>query len=98
MTMWYSAVAWTMTLILSLLATPLAAEAQQAGTRRIGLLETSAPSPARIQLWETLRQQLRELGYREGQHIAFEARFGEGQPDRLPGLAAELVGLKVEVI
>ncbi len=96
--MWYSAVAWIMMLTLSLLATPLAAEAQQAGTRRIGLLETSSPSPARVQLSETLRQRLRELGYLEGQNIAFESRFGEGQPDRLPGLAAELVGLKVEVI
>jgi hypothetical protein len=44
---------------------PLAAEAQQAGTRRIGFLETSSPSPARVQLWETLRQRLRELGYLE---------------------------------
>ncbi len=81
-----------------LLAAPLAAEAQQAGTRRIGLLETSSPSPARVLLWETLRQRLRELGYLEGQNIAFEFRFGEGKPDRLTGLAAELAGLKVDVI
>src|SRR6266498_1136084 len=81
-----------------LLAAPLAAEAQQAGTRRIGLLETSSPSPARVLLWETLRQRLRELGYLEGQNIAFESRFAEGKPDRLPGLAAELVALKVDVI
>jgi len=80
------------------LTAPLAAEAQQAGTRRIGLLETSSPSPARVPLWETLRQRLRELGYLEGQNIAFESRFGEGKPDRLSGLAAELVGLKVDVI
>jgi putative ABC transport system substrate-binding protein len=45
-----------------------------------------------------LRQRLRELGYLEGQNIAFESRFGEGKPDRLSGLAAELVGLKVDVI
>jgi putative ABC transport system substrate-binding protein len=45
-----------------------------------------------------LRQRLRELGYLEGHNIAFESRFGEGKPDRLPGLAAELVGLKVDVI
>jgi ABC-type uncharacterized transport system substrate-binding protein len=79
-------------------AWPLAARAQQAETRRIGLLETSSPSPARVQLWETLRQRLRELGYLEGQNIAFESRFGEGNLDRLPDLAAELVALKVEVI
>jgi ABC-type uncharacterized transport system substrate-binding protein len=86
------------TLAGGLLAAPLAAEAQPAGTRRIGLLETSSPSPARVRLWETLRQRLRELGYLEGHNIAFESRFGEGKPDRLPGLAAELVGLKVDVI
>jgi putative ABC transport system substrate-binding protein len=38
------------------------------------------------------------LGYLEGQNIAFESRFAEGKIDRLPGLAAELVGLKVDVI
>ena len=81
-----------------LLAAPLAAEAQPAGSRRIGLLETSSPSPARVRLWETLRQRLRELGYLEGQNIAFESRFGEGKADRLPGLAAELVALKVDLI
>jgi putative tryptophan/tyrosine transport system substrate-binding protein len=81
-----------------LLAPPLAAEAQPAGTRRIGLLESSSPSPARVRLWETLRQRLRELGYLEGQNIAFESRFADGKADRLPGLAAELVALKVDVI
>jgi putative ABC transport system substrate-binding protein len=80
------------------LARPLAARGQQAGTRRIGLLDTSSPSPARVQLWETLRQRLRELGYLEGQNVAFESRFGEGKPDRLPRLAAELIGLKADVI
>jgi putative ABC transport system substrate-binding protein len=38
------------------------------------------------------------LGYLEGQNIAFESRFGEGKPDQLPRFAAELVGLKVDVI
>jgi ABC-type uncharacterized transport system substrate-binding protein len=45
-----------------------------------------------------LREGLRELGYVEGQNIAFEFRSAEGQLDRLPGLAAELVRLKVDVI
>jgi putative ABC transport system substrate-binding protein len=80
------------------LAASLAADAQQATIRRIGFLETSSPSPARVQLWDTLRQRLRELGYLEGQNIAFESRFGEGKPERLSGLAAELVGLKVDII
>jgi putative ABC transport system substrate-binding protein len=80
-------------------AWPLDVHAQQrAGTWRIGFLETSSPSPARVRLLETLRATLRELGYLEGQNIAFESRFAEGKIDRLPGLAAELVGLKVDVI
>jgi putative ABC transport system substrate-binding protein len=80
----------------SLLAAPLAALAQQ-GTGKIpliGLLDYSTPDPARLE-W---RQALRELGYVEGQSIRFEARWAEGRPDRLPGLAAELVGLRVDVI
>ncbi len=80
-------------------AWPLDAHAQQrAGTWRIGFLETSSPSPVRVRLWDTLRATLRELGYLEGQNIAFESRFAEGKIDRLPGLAVELVGLKVDVI
>jgi ABC-type uncharacterized transport system substrate-binding protein len=80
-------------------ARPLDVRAQQrAGTWRIGFLETSSSSPARVRLLETLRQRLRELGYLEGQNIVFESRFAEGMTDRLPGLAAELVGLKVDVI
>src|SRR5207237_5575639 len=45
-----------------------------------------------------LREGLRELGYVEGQNIAFEFRSAEGKLDRLPELAAELVRLKVDVI
>src|SRR5438045_2339654 len=45
-----------------------------------------------------LREALRELGYVEGQNIAFEFRSAEGKLDRLPGLASELVRLKVDVI
>src|SRR5262245_39440967 len=45
-----------------------------------------------------LREALRELGYLEGQNIAYEARFAEGAVERLPALAAELVGLKVTAI
>jgi putative ABC transport system substrate-binding protein len=85
-------------LVALLLAAPLASEGQQAGPRRIGFLDTSSPSSARVQLWETLRQRLRELGYLEGQNTVFESRFGEGKPDQLPRLAAELVGLKVDII
>jgi len=45
-----------------------------------------------------LRQGLRELGWIEGQNITIEPRFAEGKTDRLPALAAELVGLKMDVI
>jgi putative ABC transport system substrate-binding protein len=45
-----------------------------------------------------LREGLRGLGYVEGQNVAYEARFAEGKLERLPGLAAELVRLKVDVI
>jgi putative tryptophan/tyrosine transport system substrate-binding protein len=79
-------------------AWPLTARAQQQTIWRIGLLETSSPSPARRLLWEALRQRLREMGYVEGQNIAFESRFAEGKLDQLSADAAELVGLKVDVI
>jgi ABC-type uncharacterized transport system substrate-binding protein len=82
----------------ALLAAPLAAEAQQAGSRRIGYLETSSPTPARLQLLEAFRQGLRELGYLEGKDIVFESRFGEGKPDQIQRFAAELVGLKVDIL
>jgi putative ABC transport system substrate-binding protein len=41
---------------------------------------------------------MRQLGYVEGQNLAFAFRSAEGRPERLPELAAELVGLKVDVI
>ena len=87
-------------LALALLAAPLAAEAQLAGkVYRIGFLSTAShalhPMTARL---DALRQGLRELGYVEGRNIAVEQRSAEGNPDRLAGLAAELVGLKVDCI
>jgi putative ABC transport system substrate-binding protein len=47
---------------------------------------------------EAIRLALRELGYIEGQNIAFEYRYAEGKRDRFPELAAELVRLKVDII
>ena len=79
-------------------AAPVGAEAQQAsGLRRIGYLGISSPSlePHYV---EAFRQQLRDLGYIEGQHIAIEYRWAEGRDDRLPDLAAELVRLDPVVI
>jgi putative ABC transport system substrate-binding protein len=80
------------------LALCLTAEAQQPKkVPRIGYLSPfdAATESARS---EPYRRALRELGYIEGQNIAIEYRYAEGKNDRLPGLAAELVGLKVDII
>src|SRR5262245_3500838 len=76
---------------------PLAARAQQPeGTvRRIGFLVGGSSTLA---YYEAFRRALRELGWVEGQNIAVDYRFAEGRLDRLPDLAAELVGLKVDLI
>jgi len=52
----------------------------------------------RAHLWQALRQRLRELGYIEGQNIAFEARGGDGNAERLADVAAELVRSRVSII
>jgi putative ABC transport system substrate-binding protein len=81
-----------------LLAAPLAAEAQPAGkVPRMGFLSPTSPSSDAGRL-AAFREGLRELGYVEGQNIAIESRWAEGNYDRLPGLAADLVRLKVDVI
>ncbi len=87
------------TLVGGLLVTGLAAEAQQAGkVVRIGLLSFAASDPASAARWKALRERLRELGYVEGQNVAFEARWGDGQAGRLRGLAAQLIDAKVELV
>jgi len=84
----------------SFLGAPLAALGQQAAGKvaLIGLLDFSTPDAGRLNWWQAFRQGLRELGYVEGQNIRFEARWAQGRLDRLPGLAAELVRLPVDVI
>ena len=80
-----------------LLAAPLGAEAQPAGkVPRIGYLSSGSATASRFV--ETFRQGLRELGWIEGENVVIDWRFAEGRFDRLPGLAAELVRLKVDVI
>jgi hypothetical protein len=74
-------------------AWPLAARAQQPKVPTIGVLVIGNISPE--EFWREFRQGLRDLGYIEGQNIRFEFRSAEGQIDRLPELAAELVRLKV---
>ena len=81
----------------ALLAAPLAAEAQQAAkVHRVGFLNFR--SPYAPPLFEVIRQRLRELGYAEGQNIAFEVRWATESIDQFPALAAELVRLRVDVI
>jgi putative tryptophan/tyrosine transport system substrate-binding protein len=88
------------TLAGSLLAAPLAAEAQQARhVYRLGILQQTTPEPqnprfARIS-WSA---DLRELGYVEGQNLAIESRFAGGRIEWLSELARELVQLKPDVI
>jgi putative ABC transport system substrate-binding protein len=84
------------TLGLGLLAPPLAAKAQETGkVARIGLLGGSSPPDPLV---EAFKQGLRELGYVEGRNISIGYRWAEGREERLPGLAADLVRLKVDVI
>jgi putative ABC transport system substrate-binding protein len=61
---------------------------------RVGMLSNWGPGP----VFDALKSDLARLGYIEGKNIIFEARFPEGQLERLPGFAAELVGLGVDVI
>src|SRR5215472_6927692 len=75
---------------------PLATRAQQPKVPTIGVLVIGNISPE--QFWREFRQGLRDLGYVEGENIRFEFRSAEGNLDRLPELAAELVRLKVDVI
>src|SRR5215831_17359589 len=70
---------------------------QPTKVRRIGYLSSfeQASDSARA---EAIRLALHELGYIEGQNIAFEYRYGEGKQGRYPELAAELIRLKVDIV
>jgi putative ABC transport system substrate-binding protein len=87
-------------LALSLLLTPLAGEAQQAGkVFRLGLLTPASPPASPTATGPFLISGLlRELGYIEGENLVIERRFADGKLDRLPALAKELVQLRVDVI
>ena len=74
------------------------AEAQQPKKiPRIGFLGAASMSANSARI-EAFRQGLGELGYVEGKNIVIEYRYADGKSDRLPALAVELVGLKVDVI
>jgi ABC-type uncharacterized transport system substrate-binding protein len=79
-------------------AAPLAAKAQQARQNpTIGYLSVAA-ADANVEARQAFRESLRDLGWIEGQNILVEERWADGQYDRLPALAAELVKLNVHVI
>ena len=81
-----------------LLAHTFDAEAQQpTKIPRIGYLSANSSSAVATRV-EAFRQGLRELGYVEGKYIVVEWRYAEGNPARLPSLAAELVRLKVDIL
>ena len=86
-----------LTLCSLLLALCSAVQAQQVSKiRRIGIVTGISSDPSsRIKIF---RQELQELGYFEGRNIQFEYRDNEGNRDRVPGIVAELVRLKVDVL
>ena len=88
------------TLALSLLVAPLTVDAQpREKVPRVGYLNPgSASDPLRQGRLEAFRHGLRELGYVDGQNIALEPRWAEGQYEQYPALAADLVRLPVDVI
>ena len=85
-------------LSLTLLSAPPAALAQQpAKVYRIGVLSTGGPEQENS-IWTDLRGQLREHGWVEGKNLVIDWRYAEAKYERLPDLAAELVGLKPDLI
>ena len=84
----------------SVIAAPLSSFAQHQGKIwRVGFLSQRQVSISDTDYYYgPFRQAMRELGYVEGKNLVIEWRSAEGHPDRLPGLAAELVRLKVDVL
>ena len=86
-----------MLLLAGAMGAPSAIRAQQKAMPVIGYLDRTSPGPG-APLVAAFRQGLSEGGYVEGQSVVIEYRWAEGRYDRLPALAADLVGHKVDVI
>jgi len=84
-------------LITILLITGLTHAQQPGKIFRIGFLDPTNASGMAASV-DAFRQELSKLGWIEGKNIAFEYRFAENKPERIPELAAELVRLKVDLI
>jgi putative ABC transport system substrate-binding protein len=78
-------------------ADPPAGQAQPAAAR-VGILFLPSPEVDNSQKAAALREGLRDLGYVEGQSLVLEYRYAGGRPERLPGLATDLVRSRVDVI
>jgi len=76
---------------------PVAVRAQQKAMPVIGFLSATSPSKY-VAALAAFREGLGKMGYVEGQNLAIEYRWAEGNPNRLPALAADLVGREVDVI
>ena len=76
---------------------PLAARTQQAAKPVIGFINTTSPAPYAPFL-SAFHKGFKEVGYVEGQNLAIEYRWAEGQYDRIPAMAADLVSRRVAVI
>jgi putative ABC transport system substrate-binding protein len=85
-------------LAFALIAASPAAAAPAAKVYRVGILGEKASDPSEARMWQAFRAELRERGWIEGENILIESRWAEGNPARLPELAADLVRLRVDLI
>jgi putative ABC transport system substrate-binding protein len=79
-------------------AWPLGTRAQRPTIAAVGFLSSYSPNPFGQHLLATFRQGLSETGYIEGRNVTIESRWADGQYERLPALAADLVRRQVAVI
>ena len=77
---------------------PLAARAQSGGVRVVGILHSASPTGVWLTLSGAFRQGLTQAGYSQGRNLTIEERWAEGQYDRLPAMAADLIRRDVALI